>query len=248
VDFSTYFYLILLIDKQKIKNMNTKTYLFLLIWAMLQYACSPVQSNQTDANADTQSTSNLEVQTSPPPGQSRAIFAGGCFWCTEAVFERVEGVKDVFSGYTGGKETNPTYEEVGSGSTGHAEAVMVFYDPKVVSYETLLEIFFATHDPTQLNRQGPDVGKQYRSEVFYQNEEEQKVIESQIKKLNDSGKYTKSIATQVAPFKVFYTAEDYHQDYYELHPENPYVQQVTVPKVKKFLKEFPDKLKSKYKS
>ncbi len=183
-----------------------------------------------------------------PKGLEKAIFAGGCFWCTEAVFERLEGVEEVFSGYTGGKEDNPTYEQVGAGSTGHAEAVMIYYNPKVLSYETLLEVFFATHDPTQLNRQGPDVGKQYRSSVFYQTKEEKAIIEKYIKQLNQSGKYSKPIVTEVAKFDVFYRAEEYHQDYYENHPENPYVQQVTVPKVKKFLKEFADRVKEKYKS
>lgn len=227
--------------------MKIKPYhslIILLTTLGLQYACSPAQSNQSDTAAATEQAKVEQITA--PPGQRKAIFAGGCFWCTEAVFERVEGVTDVFSGYTGGKEVNPTYEEVGRGSTGHAEAVMLFYDPKVVSYETLLEIFFATHDPTQLNRQGPDVGKQYRSAVFYQNEAEKQQVDAYIEQLNKSGKYTKKIVTQVVDFDVFYRAEEYHQDYYELNPNNAYVQQVTEPKVKKFLKQFPDKLKEKY--
>ncbi len=225
--------------------MNTRFYLMaLLAITLLQYACS---SGQNDSSDNRTKSAKQAVQIAVPPGHLKAVFAGGCFWCTEAVFERVEGVKDVFSGYTGGEELNPTYEEVGQGSTGHAEAVMLFYDPEVVSYETLLEIFFATHDPTQLNRQGPDVGKQYRSAVFYQNTEEKQQIEAYIKKLGKSGKYNQKIVTQVDDFEVFYRAEEYHQNYYEIHPESAYVQQVTVPKVKKFLKEFPDKLKEKYK-
>ncbi len=224
--------------------MKTKLhFIYLGFLILLSNACSIAQSSQSETQATT-TQPTLEA----PEGRKKAIFAGGCFWCTEAVFERLEGVEDVFSGYTGGKEKNPTYEQVGAGITGHAEAVMIYYDPEVVTYETLLEVFFATHDPTQLNRQGPDVGKQYRSAVFYQTKEEKELIEKYIKSLNDSGKYKKPIVTEVAKFDVFYRAEEYHQDYYENHPENPYVQQVTVPKVKKFLKEFADMVKSKYKS
>ncbi|NJO03199.1 MAG: peptide-methionine (S)-S-oxide reductase MsrA [Bacteroidia bacterium] len=179
---------------------------------------------------------NLPARQSLEDGLAVATFAGGCFWCVEAVFERVEGVDRAVSGYSGGKEKNPTYEAVGGGLTGHAEAVQVYYDPEVVTYEELLEIFFATHDPTQLNRQGPDVGRQYRSAVFYHDEEQQKLVEAYVKKLEESGKFSNPIVTQRVPFETFYDAEDYHQDYYEHHPENPYVISVTKPKVEKFKK------------
>lgn len=179
-------------------------------------------------------------------GKGIATFAGGCFWCTEAVFERVIGVKDVVSGYTGGPEENPTYRQVSYGETGHAEAVQIYYDPAKVTYQELLEIFFATHDPTQVNRQGPDVGAQYRTEVYYHNEGQQKATEAYIKKLNDSGKYGRKIATKVTAYEEFWLAEKYHQDYYELNPGNPYIKGVAVPKVKKFKKLFPEKVKSQY--
>ena len=172
-----------------------------------------------------------------------ATLAAGCFWCVEAVFDDLKGVEDVVSGYSGGKEKNPTYEEVGSGQTGHAESVQVYYDPKVISYATLLKVFFADQDPTTPNRQGPDVGSQYRSVVFFRNAEEKQQAELAIKALNASGKYSNPVVTQVVPFEAFYPAEDYHQGYYRLHPENPYVQHVSKPRVERFQKEFKDLLK-----
>lgn len=180
-------------------------------------------------------------------GQAVATFAGGCFWCTEAVFERVQGVKDVVSGYTGGKEENPTYRQVSYGRTTHAEGIQIYFDPEVVSYQQLLDIFFATHDPTQLNRQGPDVGEQYRTAVFYHSESQKQATLQTIEKLNKSGKYSKKIVTQVEPYDKFWLAEDYHQNYYELNPGNPYILNVAVPKVKKLKKLFPGKVKAKYK-
>ena len=181
-------------------------------------------------------------------GDGVATFAGGCFWCTEAVFERVEGVKDVVSGYTGGKEDNPTYQQVSYGRTTHAEGIQISYDPKVISYQELLDIFFATHDPTQLNRQGPDVGEQYRTAVFYHSAAQKEAVIQTIKKLNNSGKYDKKIVTQVEPYDKFWLAEDYHQNYYELNPGNPYILNVAVPKVKKLKKLFPGNIKAKYKA
>ncbi len=181
-------------------------------------------------------------------GEAIATFAGGCFWCTEAVFERVEGVKDVVSGYTGGKEENPTYRQVSYGKTTHAEAIQVYYDSKIISYQELLDIFFATHYPTQLNAQGPDKGRQYRSAVFYHDGEQKKAILEIIEKLNKSGKYKKRIVTEVEAYDKFWLAEDYHQNYYELNPGNPYIINVAVPKVRKFKKLFADKVKDKYKA
>lgn len=181
-------------------------------------------------------------------GREVATFAGGCFWCTEAVFERVEGVIDVYSGYTGGDQENPTYKQVSYGETDHAEAVQIVFDPNVVKYQELLNIFFATIDPTQVNRQGPDVGAQYRNGIFYHSFKQQIEAEATVNKLNRSGKYDKELATTVEPLKKFWKAEDYHQDYYELNPGNPYIINIAVPKVKKLKTLFPDKVKEKYKS
>ncbi len=180
-------------------------------------------------------------------GLDIATFAGGCFWCTEAVFERVKGVKYVISGYAGGKEANPTYRQVGSGQTTHAEAIQIYYDADVVDYQTLLRVFFiGAHDPTQVNRQGPDVGRQYRSVAFYRNDSEKNLIKSTIEELESGSSFSKPFATEVTKFTKFYPAEKYHQDYYPQHPENSYVQNVTRPKVEKFEKYFSDLLKEEY--
>ncbi|MCB0517789.1 MAG: bifunctional methionine sulfoxide reductase B/A protein [Lewinellaceae bacterium] len=176
-----------------------------------------------------------------------AIFAGGCFWCTEAALDRINGVADVISGYSGGSEKYPTYEEVGAGNTDHAEAIILYFDPQIVSYETLLDVFFTAHDPTQLNRQGPDVGRQYRSAIFYQNEEQETLAKNTIEQLNKSGKFDKPIVTELKPYEEFWVAEAYHQNYYELHPENPYVQRVSRPKVEKVKKVFSEILKPEFK-
>lgn len=175
-----------------------------------------------------------------------AYFASGCFWCTEAVFERVEGVGEVVSGYSGGTKPDPTYNEVAAGKTDYAEAVRVVYDPDVVSYSELVEIFYGSHDPTQLNRQGPDIGKQYRSAIFYETEKQKNIAEEWKQKLDDSGKYKDPIVTEISQFQSFYIAEEYHQDYYANHPNNRYIVNVSKPKVEKFEKEFKDKLKDKY--
>ena len=173
-----------------------------------------------------------------------AYFASGCFWCVEAVFESVKGVQEVISGYAGGTELNPTYEQVAMGKTSHAEAVEVYYDPKVVSYETLVKVFFGSQDPTTLNRQGPDRGAQYRSVAFYKNEGEKKIIVDYIAKLTKDKVYNNPIVTEVTPFTKFYDAEDYHQDYERKHPNNPYIQGVSIPRLKRFQKKFPELLKS----
>ena len=179
-------------------------------------------------------------------GLSKAVFASGCFWCTEAVFERVAGVKDVVSGYAGGSATDATYKKVAAGLTDHAEAVIVKYDPQVISYSTLVEVFFASHDPTQVNRQGPDVGRQYRSEIFYATDEEREIAQRYKSELDGSGKYSRPIATNLSKLETFYPAEDYHQNYYELNPNQSYVYNVSRPKVEKFMKEYPQLLKPKY--
>lgn len=175
-----------------------------------------------------------------------ATFAGGCFWCTEAYFERLKGVQRVVSGYCGGKEKNPAYKEVSSGKTGHAEAVQISFDPQLISYLDLLKVHFATHDPTTLNRQGPDVGKQYRSVIFYHNPQQKAATENYLNELSKSGKFKNKIVTQVLPYSQFYPAEAYHQDYYAKNPGDSYIVSVARPKVQKFEKEFRNWLKPAY--
>ncbi|WP_159799139.1 peptide-methionine (S)-S-oxide reductase MsrA [Flavobacterium sp. MK4S-17] len=172
-----------------------------------------------------------------------AIFAGGCFWCTEAFFTDLKGVEKVVSGYIGGKTENPTYKEVCSGYTGHAEAIKITFNPEEVAYEDLLEIFFATHDPTTLNRQGADVGTQYRSEIFYTTEGQKAAAENFIKLLTDQNIYERKIVTKVTKASTFYPAEDYHQDYYAQNPNQPYCAAVITPKLEKLKKNYKSKLK-----
>ena len=173
-----------------------------------------------------------------------ATLAGGCFWCTEAIYQQLKGVISVESGYTGGKLKNPTYKEVCSGLTGHAECIQIKYDANVISFTELLEVFFKTHDPTTLNRQGADEGTQYRSGVFYHNNEQKEIAEKVIADLDASGAFNDKIVTEVTAFDVFYKAEDYHQNYYnENKTKNQYCALVVVPKVEKFKKVFADKLK-----
>jgi peptide-methionine (S)-S-oxide reductase len=169
--------------------------------------------------------------------------AGGCFWCTEAVFSIVKGIEKVESGYTGGSIVNPTYEQVSSGTTEHAEAVQVTFDTNIISLEEILEIFFATHDPTSLNRQGADVGTQYRSAIFYQNNQQKNVTEKVIAKLEKQKIWDLPIVTIVGPLKTFYFAESYHKDYFKKHPKQAYCQAVISPKIAKLQKRYLDKLK-----
>jgi peptide-methionine (S)-S-oxide reductase len=175
-----------------------------------------------------------------------ATFGTGCFWCTEAIFEQLNGVLKVTSGYAGGKVANPTYKEVCTGETGHAECVQVVYEPAKISYDELLEVFFQVHDPTTLNRQGADVGTQYRSAIFFHSTEQKEKAEFYKRELDKSGAYAKSIVTEIAPATKFYPAEDYHQEYYELNKTtNPYCSVVIRPKLEKFEKVFAKKLKSR---
>jgi len=175
----------------------------------------------------------------------KATFGSGCFWCTEAVFELVEGVTSVTSGYTGGNIKNPTYEEVCSEKSGHAEAVQLTFYPEVISYDELLEIFWKTHDPTTLNQQGNDVGTQYRSVIFYHSEEQKQLSEKYKRALNESGTWVNPIITEILPATEFYKAEDYHQDYYDNNPQQGYCAFIIAPKVEKFKEVFKDKLKEK---
>ncbi|AWW29209.1 peptide-methionine (S)-S-oxide reductase [Echinicola strongylocentroti] len=172
-----------------------------------------------------------------------ATFAAGCFWCVEAQFLQLEGVSKVVSGYTGGHVANPTYKAVCTGKTGHAEAISIVYDPEVITYDELLEAFFVAHDPTQLNRQGNDVGTQYRSAIFYHSAAQKEKAEYYINKLDEENIYPKKIVTEVAPMEKFYVAEDYHQNYYNLNKEQGYCRYVITPKLEKFQKVFKDKLK-----
>ncbi len=172
-------------------------------------------------------------------GSQKAVFAGGCFWCTEAVFEQLDGVTNVVSGYAGGDEATTTYEQVCEGNTGHAEVIQITYDPAKISYGELLKVFFTTHDPTTLNRQGPDQGSQYRSAIFYDSPDQKRVAKAYIKQLEEAKVFApKTIVTTVEPLKAFYPAEQYHQDFARKHPDNPYIQQWAVPKVQKVIDHF----------
>lgn len=173
-----------------------------------------------------------------------AYFASGCFWCVEAVFEQVKGVKEVISGYSGGTTKNPNYRQVVGGNTGHAESVQVVYNPKEVSFETLVLVFFGSHDPTTLNRQGPDKGTHYRSIAFYQSEKEKEIIDKTIEKLTLAKKYRNTIVTEVKKFDVFYQAEEYHQDYEKNNPNQPYIRAISKPRVSKFLQAYPELIKA----
>ena len=173
-----------------------------------------------------------------------ATFGTGCFWCTEAVFQELKGVVKVTSGYSGGTVAHPTYEEVCSGTTGHAECLQIIYDPAVITFDELLEVFWESHDPTTLNKQGNDVGTQYRSAIFYHDAQQKAKAEHYKTELNKNGAYDKPIVTEITPFKVFYPAEDYHQNYYNTHGSQPYCYLVIRPKLEKFEKAFKNKLKT----
>ncbi|MFD0989696.1 peptide-methionine (S)-S-oxide reductase MsrA [Mariniflexile jejuense] len=198
-----------------------------------------------------QSNKNQETVTNAQPvevpiknGKARAYFASGCFWCVEAIFESVNGVDEVISGYSGGHTKNPTYEASNTGKTGHAEAVEVIYNPNIVSFETLVDVYFGSQNPTQINGQGNDIGSQYRSIIFYQNDEQKQIIikkkDALAKKLNTT------IAAEIYPFQKFWIAEAYHQNYERLHPNNSYIQNVSIPRLNRFKAKFPHLLKDKH--
>ena len=174
----------------------------------------------------------------------QATLAGGCFWCLEAVYDQLKGVEKVDSGYTGGRRPNPTYEQVCTGVTGHAEAVQITYDPQKISYGDLLDIFFTIHDPTTLNRQGADIGTQYRSAIYYHNDEQKRIAEQKIAELTEQNIWDNPIVTEIAPLTEYYMAEEYHRDYYERNPAAGYCQVVIAPKVAKARKQFLEKLKA----
>lgn len=213
-----------------------------IITLLLLFTFSTSCGNSSEENA-----THEEIATAPPVevppqnGLKRAYFASGCFWCVEAVFESVKGVKEAISGYSGGHTKNPTYEASNTGRTGHAEAVEVIYDPEVVDFSTLTDVYFGSMDPTQKNGQGPDIGSQYRSIIFYQNAEQKKIIEEKMKEL--ASRYEKAIAVEVLPFQKFWVGEDYHQDYERKHPNDPYIRNVSVPRINRFKEKFPHLLK-----
>src|SRR5262245_66079411 len=211
--------------------------------------CAPVADAPGSPWRDTLSPDELRwrdatMSTEPTsPAREVATLGGGCFWCLEAVFEQLRGVEKVVSGYTGGSVPDPSYRAVCSGLTGHAEVVQVTFDPAVTTYRDVLEVFFAFHDPTTLNRQGPDVGTQYRSAIFYHTQQQKQTAEQTITELNAAGLWPQPIVTQVVPLEKFYPAEDYHQGYFRANPTQPYCHAVVAPKVAKFRKHFAARLK-----
>jgi peptide-methionine (S)-S-oxide reductase len=232
---------------RKYKQIKSDMKKFLYLPALLFYSIAAFASCSQQPKTDI-----MDVFKNTPPekyvpgnGIDTATFGGGCFWCVEAQFQLLKGVVKVESGYSGGHVKNPAYREVCNGTTGHAEVTQVYYDPKVISYEQLLEAFWQAHDPTTLNRQGNDVGTQYRSAIFYHNVMQKELAETYKKKLDASGAFSGPIVTEISPFTVFYKAENYHQDYFELNGSQPYCQYVIAPKVEKFKKVFDKKLKEK---
>lgn len=220
-----------------------KRSILILSLASMLAATISCTAQKTDRSAQTEAQKKDPVEVPMEGGLAHAYFASGCFWCMEAVYESVKGVKEAHSGYSGGHKENPTYEDSNTGKSGHAESVEVIYDPKVVKFETLLDVYFGSQDVTQANGQGPDHGSQYRSIIFYQNAEQKKAIDEKIAALNKKIA-PKEAAAEVLPFQKFWMAEDYHQDYEKNHPENSYVQGVSTPRLRKFQDKFPELLKA----
>lgn len=222
-----------------------KNYILLVAFIAMVSCNGNTKSQQLDTGKDIQNTKESKNEaTQDLSAYETAYFASGCFWCVEAIFESVKGVKEVVSGYSGGSEKNPSYEDVSYGRTRHAEAVEVYYDPEVISYFALVQVFFGSHDPTTLNRQGPDKGAQYRSIAFYKNEKEKKTIQDYITLLVSEDVYgDDEIVTQVEPFEKFWPAEDYHQDFEKRNPNHSYIKAVSVPRLNRFKANFKDYLK-----
>jgi len=216
------------------------TYVYSIALSFVLVGCNSAKNKEIDKT----STEKAEMQRSDQSDKATAVFASGCFWCVEAVFESVEGVSEAVSGYAGGSKKNANYSDVSAGITDHAESVEVYYDPEVVSYETLLKVFFGSHDPTTLNRQGPDRGRQYRSTIFYKNEDELNAAKAYIAQLENDKVFDGEITTTLEKLDKFYPAEDYHQDYERKNPDNSYVRNVSVPRLNKFKKKYPELLKS----
>ena len=227
--------------------MNTVKTPFLILLLLASISCQPKNKSDKQEVAQIEESKNhmaTKLSAEQLQKYETAYFASGCFWCVEAIFESVKGVKEVYSGYSGGSEKNPTYEDVSYGRTHHAEAVEVYYDPNVISFTQLVQVFFGSHDPTTLNRQGPDRGAQYRSIAFYKNDKERKIIQGYINKLKTENVYgNRTIVTEVEPFEKFYMAEEYHQDYEKRNPNNSYIQNVSIPRLNRFKKNFRSYLK-----
>ncbi len=214
----------------------------ILTAAFILTSCQSNSQSTTNKNNNTQNIEPVQVESTD--GLERAYFASGCFWCVEAVYESVKGVKESISGYSGGHTQNPTYQSSNTGRTGHAEAVEIIYDPKIISFATLVDVYFGSQNPTQINGQGPDHGSQYRSIIFYQNEDQKKVIEE--KKTALAKKLNRRIAAEILPFQKFWKGEGYHQDYEKRNPGNPYIRNVSIPRLLKFQKNFPELIKEKH--
>jgi peptide-methionine (S)-S-oxide reductase len=222
-----------------------KLFLSAILAVILFASCAQTQGNSSEKKEQAIKNEGPKIfggsRQKPSGNEAVATFAEGCFWHTEIVFQSLDGVRDAVSGYAGGDNDNPDYENIGH----HAESVNVYYDPTKISFQTLVRAFFASHDPTQLNRQGNDEGTQYRSIAFYRNDDEKKIIEAAIRKLADSKKYSSKIVTEIKPLTKFYPAEDYHQEYILHHPDNPYVRNVSIPDYEGFRRDFKE---AKFKS
>ena len=219
------------------KRYQMKKLLYIVLVSLF-FSCH----NQAQINPKQQAVIDAEPVVVPlQDGKARAYFASGCFWCVEAIYESVKGVDEVISGYSGGFTENPTYELSNTGNTEHAEAVEVIYDPEIVSFESLVDVYFGSQNPTQVNGQGPDNGSQYRSIIFYQNDEQKKIIEDKKEAL--AKELDATIAAEVYPFQKFWVAEDYHQNYERLHPNQGYIRNVSIPRLNRFKAKFPDILK-----
>lgn len=217
--------------------MKTYTSIFTVALSLCLFSClgfSKKKSNSIDQESIGNYKPSKEIKV--------AYFASGCFWCVEAIFESVKGVEEAVSGYAGGHTKNPTYESSNTGTTGHAETVAVYYNPKIVSFETLVKVYFGSHNPTTVNGQHPDYGSQYRSIAFYENDTEKKIIDDMIATLNKEV-YNGKVATEVAKIRKFYKAEEYHQDFEKRNPNQPYVKAVSIPRLNKFKNKFPELLK-----
>ncbi len=214
--------------------------ILLAVLTIISFSCqNNAQNNRDSKQAEVINAKPIEVPLEN--GLAKAYFASGCFWCVEAVYESVKGVKEVYNGYSGGHTKKPTYAGSNTGRTGHAEAVEVIYNPKEVSFATLVDVYYASQNPTQVNGQGPDRGSQYRSIIFYQNAKQKEIIET--KKIALAKQLNATIASEVYPFQKFWLGEDYHQNYERLHPENPYIQNVSIPRLNRFKRKMPGVLK-----
>jgi len=221
-----------------------KLFLSTFIAVFLFTSCAQTQGSNSNKKEESLKIP-VGIKDKPSGREAVATFAEGCFWHTEIVFQSLDGVRDAVSGYAGGNVKSPDYEKVGSGQTGHAESVNVYYDPTIISFQTLVKAFFASHDPTQVDGQGNDIGTQYRSIAFYRTNDEKNIIESEINRLTQQKKYPAKIVTEVKSFTKFYPAEDYHQEYIFHHPNNPYVRNVSIPDYQRFRQDFKE---AKFKS